>query len=206
MPDFADTWIYHITGISNLRAIMASGAILSDMALCSVPHQVIGYGHIKQRRMTEYRVPCCPGAPFVGEFVPFYYSPRSVMLYTVNIGSTGLPPGCQRDIVHLVSTINSATAHGTDWAISDGNAGAAHTSFYGTLDSLASLDWNAINERNWSGRQHQKSAEFLVRDQVPWSAIRGIGCFDERAAAAVAAVLSGATHAPQVKVLPEWYY
>ena len=44
---------------------------------------VIGYTHIKERRMKQIRVACC-GGRFVGEFVPFYYCPRSPMLFTTN--------------------------------------------------------------------------------------------------------------------------
>ena len=53
--DPATTRLYHITDVSNLPAITATGGLLSDVALGSVPHQVIGYDHIKRRRMTAYR-------------------------------------------------------------------------------------------------------------------------------------------------------
>jgi ssDNA thymidine ADP-ribosyltransferase, DarT len=88
----ANTCIYHITDVANLPRILQSGGLYSDAALAAVggPAQQIGYGHIKQRRMTQYRVDCC-GNRFVGEFVPFYFCPRSVMLYTINQGNTGLP-------------------------------------------------------------------------------------------------------------------
>lgn len=88
-----DPTIYHITEISNLPSIIHNG-LVSDALLANVPHAVIGYSNIKERRMTEYRVPCC-GNRFVGEFVPFYYCPRSPMLYTINNGNTGKPVGHQ---------------------------------------------------------------------------------------------------------------
>ena len=97
----AATRLFHITDVSNLSAVLAASCLLSDVALAGGAHQVIGYGHIKQRRMTQYRVPCC-GNRFVGEFVPFYFCPRSPMLFTVNRGATGRTPGCQKDIVHMV--------------------------------------------------------------------------------------------------------
>lgn len=203
---FSDTWIYHITGIANLASIARTG-LQSDLAIGSIPHQVIGYSHIKARRMTEYRVPCCPGNPFVGNFVPFYYCPRSPMLFTINKGNTGLKPGCQRDIVHLATTIGDVIAHRPDWAISDGNAGAEHTSFASNEEALEKLDWEAIRSNSWTGKTHQKSAEFLVRDAVPWTAIRGIGCIDDAAKKRVEQALKPVTkHLPEVKIFPKWYY
>src|SRR5688572_18575557 len=107
MPiDIAVTSIYHITDIENLPAILATGGLVSDVALADAgaKPEVIGYAHIKHRRMHVTQIPCC-GNRFVGEFVPFYYCPRSPMLYTINRGNTGRPAGCQRTIVHLVSTV-----------------------------------------------------------------------------------------------------
>lgn len=117
-----NTLIYHITDIANFRGIVAGGGLSSDVAMAPFNPEVIGYDHIKKRRATEIQVGCC-GDRFVGEFVPFYYCPRSPMLFSINNGNTGRPAGCQRSILHLVSKVGLALNGATDWAISDGNAG-----------------------------------------------------------------------------------
>ena len=203
--DPATTRLYHITDVINLPAILAAGGLLSDVALGSAPHQVIGYDHIKRRRMTVYRIPCC-GQRFVGEFVPFYFCPRSPMLYTVNTGSTGRPAGCQSRIVHLVTTVARAVALGQAWAISDGNAGAAYAAFAADLAALDSLDWSAIRATQWQGRTIQKSAEFLVADRFPWQAIEAIGCPSVQVTQQVANLLAGEAQVPAIATQPTWYY
>lgn len=207
MPhDPATTHLYHITHVDNLPSIIADGALLSDVKVNKVPHRDIGYSHIKMRRMTENRVPCCRNR-FVGEFVPFYFCPRSPMLYTVNQGRSGLPPGCQTDIVHLVTTVAAAVALGKPFAISDGNAGAGYALYRGDLAALDEhLNWDAINAWYWSQVTHFKSAEFLVADRFEWSAIRAIGCQNAATAAAVARHLRASAHKPTVSVEPIWYY
>ncbi len=120
----------HITSLENLGAILESGGLKSDAALANTSHSVIGYPHIKQRRLTQYTVDCC-GDRFVGEFVPFYFCPRSPMLYTINQGYTGKTPGCQKEILHLVTTLVNARGLGRDWAIS------AETRVLGTPHSPA---------------------------------------------------------------------
>ena len=90
--------IYHITDVANLPGILAARGLRSDIAMAEPNPEVIGYSHIKHRRMTQIRVDSC-GGRFVGEFVPFYFCPRSPMLYTVNLGNTGRTPGCQQTIV-----------------------------------------------------------------------------------------------------------
>jgi len=198
--------IYHITNVENLPSILAAGGLWSDVRMAQQRSAtVIGYGHIKERRMKEIRVPCC-GDRFVGEFVPFYFCPRSPMLYTLNRGNTGLPVGCQRSVVHLVSTVEVGINQGKDWAVSDGNAGAFHTSFDATLDAIAGLDWESIHSPDWQGRTHQKMAEFLVADSFPWTGIHHIGCHNATVAGQVNALLQNQVHHPLVNVQPSWYY
>lgn len=197
--------IYHITDIDNLPGILAEGGLHSDANVTAQKPTVIGYSHIKTRRLTEIRVNCC-GNRFVGEFVPFYYCPRSPMLYTINRGNAGRPAGCQRTIVHLVSTIGIAVGLEREWAISDGNAGASHTWFYDDLSDLRMLDWNAIRATNWQGKTHEKHAEFLVADFFPWNGFTKIGCYNRDAAGSVSNAIAKETHKPVVTVETDWYY
>jgi hypothetical protein len=197
--------IFHITDVENLASIRALGGLRCDAAMTGKTPLTIGYDHIKQRRLQHIPIPCC-GHRFVGEFVPFYYCPRSPMLYAINQGHTGRPAGCQRSILHLVSTVSIALELYQPWAVSDGNAGAFHTLFHNNLDALAQLPWAAIQKTQWQGASHHKQAEFLVADFFPWSAIVEVGCHNEQTAARVRQELQGQAHCPLVHVKPEWYY
>jgi hypothetical protein len=197
--------IYHITDVENLPGILAEGGLQSDALIAEKNPAVIGYSHIKERRLKEIRVACC-GGRFVGEFVPFYFCPRSPMLFTINKGNTGRPAGCQRTIVHLVSSVQASVGLGRAWAVSDGNAGAFHTWFGSTLDALKTLDWAAIRATDWRGKTHQKSAEFLVAEFFPWAGIHAIGCHNNGVAKQVRELLDSQHHRPTVTVEPTWYY
>lgn len=198
--------IYHITDVANLSGILAEAGLHSDarMAQRAQPAK-IGYDHIKARRMTQLRVACC-GNRYVGEFVPFNFCPRSPMLFTINLGNTGRSPGCQKDIVHLVSTVALGTGLGRAWAISDGNAGAYYATFGAKLSFLKTLDWPAIQARDWRGMVHQKAAEFLVADFFPWDAIVEIGCHNENTRKNVLTLINDQSYQPTVVTHPEWYY
>lgn len=206
MVDPAQVHIYHITDLSNLAAILVADGLHSDADMARRnPALVIGYDHIKKRRLQEITVPCC-GGRYVGEFVPFYFCPRSPMLLAVNNGRTGRPVGCQRTIVHLVSTMAVGIATGRRWAVSTGNAGAYHTTFDDHLMAVSMLDWDSINAHQWSGRQHQKQAEFLLADFYPWQGFHAIGCHNADTARQVSNLLAGIEHRPAVSVQPGWYY
>jgi len=199
--------IYHITQIANLQAILQMNRLLSDAAMIRQNHNTspIGDTEIKRRRLHDIQIDC-PPYKNVGEFVPFYYCPRSPMLYRINKGGTGLNPGCQKDIVHLVSNVQLATNCGQPWVIADGNAGAYHTSFTDQLAGLHSLNWAAINSRYWSQVMHQKQAEFLVLDYYAWTNITSIGCYDNPAAQKVGAIVRTSAHQPSINKMPGWYF
>lgn len=205
--DLAATRIYHITDVENLPAIIAQGGLFSDHAMSQNggPAVQIGFGHIKGRRLTEIRVDCCDDK-FVGQFVPFYYCPRSIMLFTVNQGNTGRPKGCQESIIHLVSNVALASNLGRKWAISDGNAGARAVTFSSNHGALDSLNWTAINAKYWSDFTFEKQAEFLVEHFFPMSAFVGIGCHNDTTSRRVQDILAQANLSIQVKTLPGWYY
>jgi hypothetical protein len=103
--------IYHITDVANLPGIIKDQALHSDAVMAKRDPEIIGYGHIKKRRLHEIVVPCCECRK-VGEFVPFYFCPRSPMLFTLNKGYTGRPAGCQTTVIHLVSTMAAGPPDG----------------------------------------------------------------------------------------------
>jgi hypothetical protein len=129
------------------------------------------------------------------------------MLYTVNLGNTGRPAGCQVDIVHLVSSVAAALKLNRPWAISDVNAGTDYAVFSNNLNALETLDWNAIQTRQWKGKMSAKQAEFLLLDRFEWSSISAIGCHNANTAAKVSATLRQhpGPH-PSVLVENSWYY
>ncbi len=75
--------LYHITHVDNLPAILAAGGLQSDAAMMAQggPSASIGMSSIKQRRL-GLPVRCHPG-DHVGDYVPFYFCPRSIMLYLI---------------------------------------------------------------------------------------------------------------------------
>ena len=202
--------IYHITHIDNLKNIFESGGLVSDAQIHEkqVVTNPIGYAHIKHRRLFENRVLCFQQG-YVGEFVPFYYCPRSPMLFTINKGNGTQPSGCQSSIVHLVSTA-SVAMQAANWAVCYGNAGAGYLTqndYSNSPDALDGLAWNIIGSNQWSGdAMHKKQSEFLVKDFFPLGGILQIGCYDQIAVNKVNQLILPSQHRPIVSVQRGWYY
>jgi hypothetical protein len=143
--------IYHITHIDNLPNIAASMGLVSDAnrIASGLSCSLVGMSTIKQRRLDEIQVSCHSGTT-VGQYVPFYFCPRSIMLYILHMGNhpeVGYKGG-QQPIVHLQADFNTvikwANSNTVRWAFSDGNAGAYSTTFYNHPSKLSEIDWAAV--------------------------------------------------------------
>jgi hypothetical protein len=208
------TRIYHITHVDNLALILSDSGLLSDaeMVARGAPQVAIGMSEIKQNRM---RLPVkCHKGDTVGEYVPFYFCPRSIMLYLLYMANhPGLTyRGGQGPIIHLEFDLERmaewATDSGSRWAFTLANAGAAYAPFRSNLAQLTEVDWSAVANRDFRDAhvKEGKQAEFLVQRFVPWSLVERIGVRSEQVQACVLAVLAGAAHQPPVDVLPQWYF
>lgn len=210
---FEDRLIFHITHIDNLPSIIADGRLWSDHHVQMSPNQrtVIGYSTIKRRRLHQYRVSCYP-TTFVGQYVPFYFCPRSPMLCAIHKKNENLAyQGGQSRIVHLVSNIGEAiqSSSGRPWAFTDGNAGSEYARFCNDLTQFDRyVDWNAVSAKYWSDPtlKERKQAEFLVYESFPWSSVLEIAAIRQEVVSEVQRILENAEHQPNVVSKPEWYY
>jgi len=207
--------IYHITHIDNLPMIISAGQLLSDAAIAqqSAAPQVIGMPSIKKRRLQELEVPCHPGTK-VGEYVPFNFCPRSVMLYVIHCANHPelTYHGGQEFIIHLEADLHLvvrwANGNGVRWAFSLSNAGARYTEFRSDLDDLHILDWSAIaaNDFRDPDVKERKQAEFLVHGSFPFELVERIGVQTQAINQRVLRVLSTSTYRPILEIRSDWYF
>jgi ssDNA thymidine ADP-ribosyltransferase, DarT len=204
--------LYHICHVDRLPPIIASGGLLSDAAVveAAAPGTVIGMNHIKQRRMTELQLSSHPGL-YVGQCVPFYFCPRSIMLYLIHMRNADLAyKGGQGPIVHLEADLQATVAwannQGQRWAFTLSNAGAYYFEDRADLARLGEVNWEAVGARNWSAHKEGKQAEFLLEERFPWHLIERIGVLSQPIATQVAHALPVGGHRPPVQLMPAWYY
>jgi hypothetical protein len=107
-PPPSNPCVYHITHVSNLPRIIAAGGLVSDAAILKAggPAASIGMSNIKQRRLS---LPTCHPGVNVGDCVPFYFCPRSIMLYVIHCANHPdlTYRGGQGPIVHLEIDLGS---------------------------------------------------------------------------------------------------
>ena len=204
--------IYHICHVDRLASIVASGGLLSDAAILqqALPGTVIGMNTIKQRRLHELTLTSHPQL-HVGHCVPFYFCPRSVMLFLIHRRNPELTyQGGQELIIHLEAdlqaTVAWANAQQRRWAFTLSNAGAYYFEDRADLAQLGEINWDAVQARDWRQHKEGKQAEFLVEQNFPWHLVERIGVHSRPAHSQVSHALPVLGHRPVVEIQATWYY
>jgi hypothetical protein len=207
--------IYHITHVRNLPRILTEAGLWSDAKRLELGLDcaIVGMSEIKRRRLEDLEVGCHPGTR-VGHYVPFYFCPRSIMLYILHRGNHPELEyrGGQTPIIHLQADLHevvmNANRHGLRWAFSNSNAGARYTNFFASLEQLEQVDWAAVRASDFrdSRIKDGKQAEFLVFDYFPWTWVEKVGVTNQTVLEQVKSTLAGATHNPPASCEPGWYF
>ncbi|MDP6951913.1 MAG: DUF4433 domain-containing protein, partial [Alphaproteobacteria bacterium] len=172
--------IYHIVHVDRLPSIVADNGLLCDAEVerRRPPGSTIRMSNIKQRRLNDLRLTSHRDL-YVGDCVPFYFCPRSVMLYVIHMANDPQLSfrGGQGPIVHLRAdlrqTVAWADANDRRWAFTLANAGSRYFEDRADLSQLDEIDWSAVRSRQWGGSgipssvKEAKQSEFLLEHAFP---------------------------------------
>jgi len=210
--------LYHIVHVDRLSSIVSDGYLWCDeeIARRSPEGTIIGMHAIKERRLTRCRLASHPGL-FVGQCVPFYFCPRSVMLYVIYCRNHEELEykGGQNPIVHLEAdlfdTVAWAGENGKRWAFTLSNAGSTYFEDHCDLAQLKEINWEAVEAIRWSGDiscsvKEGKQAEFLVEHSFPWQLVSRIGVYSMGIANQARRALGDNIHRPDIEIVKAWYY
>ena len=223
MPPAAKPKIYHIVHMDQLSSIIADGHLWCDAQIARREvarlgtGSTIGLSSIKQRRLNELQLTSHPSL-YVGQCVPFYFCPRSVMLYVISRAdhSELAYHGGQRPIIHFEADVHRSVAwadgNGYRWAFTLSNAGAHYFEDRSNLARLDEIDWDAVRANRWAGEgihpsvKEGRQAEFLAEQSFPRELVSRIGVRSPQIRERVADILPEAGHQPRVEIMPGWYY
>lgn len=204
--------IYFIISIKNLTSVLKEGALLCQTTVETrgLERASIAHSNIKARRATT-RVPVPPYG-MLADYVPFYFAPRSPMLFVINKGGVEGYTEKQGSIVYLVSSTEAVVEHGLKYAFTDGHGTMAITKFYQDVNDLDKIDWRIMKERIWRDsdedpdRKRRRQAEFLVFQCFPFEYVSRLAVYDTTMQLMVQALLQESPYRQDVQLQPAWYY
>jgi ssDNA thymidine ADP-ribosyltransferase, DarT len=144
--------------VDNLASILAEGGLWCDARLATRTASAtsIGIGDLQSRRLM-LPVKCYPG-DLVGGYVPFYFCPRSIMLYLIHRANHPnlAYRGGQGRILHLELDLNEliswANGEGPSrrWAFTLSNGSAYYAEFRHRVEHLDQIDWVSVAANDFS--------------------------------------------------------
>ncbi|MCF8451416.1 MAG: DUF4433 domain-containing protein [Taibaiella sp.] len=137
----------------------------------------------------------------IGEYVPFYFTPRSIMQYNIVSGYWApevpkLPP----QYLLIVQCRIDVLAGLERFFFTDGQANSKLTKHYADLQYINEIDWHCIQHGDFGksdgdyDRLRRYQAEFLVHQHVPVNAINALFVYNEKAATFVKEKLADASN------------
>lgn len=206
------TKVLHFTHIDHLRTIVERGLLSDTLAHeGGVLSTEVGNTGIKDRRRIR-QVPFGAGG-CVADYVPFYFAPRSPMMYAIANGNVTTYTGGTARLIYLVTSLERLAVVGCQPLLTDRNAALAYAEYrlFDPSDLLDDgfIDWEVMGAKYWGdfddGRE-RRMAEALVHRDVPWDAVLAIVVQNEAIANEVRAVLASVGSTLEVHVRPRWYF
>lgn len=137
---------------------------------------------ISTRARWPVRVP--PGG-LLNDYVPFYFTPFSVMMHNINTGWSGVTKHPKQDILILVSSLRRVADMGLEFLFTDSHANNSLARYYSDLADLDKVDWPLLQARDFKrdpddpAKFGRYQAEALVYQHCPLQGLSGIVCYTE---------------------------
>ncbi len=204
------TLIYRITHYKNLPFILQNGLHCPNSDIQDPDFIQIGFPSLINKR-DNCSVPIEPYGT-LADYVPFYFTTKSPMLYVITIGNhpevIKTPP---EEIIYIVSSVERLEELTIRYVFTDRHAKLSYAQFYNKYADLKKLNWDIIESDKWgtkygTERKEIKQAECLIYQNLPLSAIIGIGCKTERLYNIVKTMLRTSAQKIIIKIKPEWYF
>lgn len=196
-------YVFRLTHIDNIKYIMSKGLVRASSPLRDENYVSIGDVQVrKDRKYQGYQL---------SDFMPFYFGPRSPMLYVIQHGFNGVPKVKPEDIVYCVIRIEDIIKNDIDCIFTDGHALSSLTNYYyksslANLNNIVNYDdvystyWNIEDDPDLKRR---KEAELLINEDLPAQYIRGIVVYNETAKEHL---ISIGVDANLIVVMPGYYF
>jgi hypothetical protein len=164
--------LFHITHVSNIPGILASGIFSHTRAHKSTLFKKdISNQSINQKRSRPENINNYP----IHDYAPLYINPQNPMLESLCIQRN------LRDDLVLIK-VNPNILVNTNVLFTDGNAAEESSKFYNNLEDFNKLDWKVISESyyfQYSEGKRIKCSEVLVHEKISLPYIDELISFNE---------------------------
>lgn len=177
------THAFRMTHIDNIPHIMQHGIVRADSPNRNPDYVAIGDSSvIDSRREKEFQ------GIKIGNCIPFYFGPRTPMLYVIHYGHNGVKRVHPSKIVYCVIELADIVRNQISCFFTDGHALNGITKFYNgnrlpeINDLISREDVFAIRwDTEDNDLKRRKEAELLIFSDLPYEYIKMFVVYDDEA-------------------------
>jgi hypothetical protein len=178
--------IFRITHRNNVPWILDHGLHCRKSPIVDPNFVTIGNPDLIEKRY-DHPAKCAVGGT-LGDYIPFYFTPCSPMLYNILTGWRGLRRREKEEIVVLVSSLHAVEDAGIPFFFTDRHALLALSESSTSLADLDRIDWPRLRNRDFRhdpdepDKVDRYQAEALIYRHLPVGALLGIVCYNDSVA------------------------
>lgn len=202
--------IWRIVHRDNLPWILDNGLHCRNSPLKDPSFVNIGNPELIDKR-AHRAVPMAPGGT-LSDYVPFYFTPFSVMMKNIHSGWGGIRQRSNAEIVLLVSSLRRVQEKGIPFLFTNGHAYPPDTRFFNDLSDLSVIDWGILQRRDFKRdlddpkKLERYQAEALIHQLLPVSGLVGAVCYTEAIQSDIEQLILARDLSLQVVARTEWYF
>jgi len=202
--------IFRLIHCDNLPWILDHGLHAKNGGKTDPNYRNIGNPDLIDKR-SRRAVPIPPGGT-LSDYVPFYFTPFSIMMLNIKTGYGGVRHVPNREIAILVSSLRRIQELGIPFVFTNQHAYPAAAEYFNDLADLDRIDWPLLQSRDFRhdpddpGRKERYQAEALIWKHVPLDALLGICCHNETVRSTLQAGIDRRELALRIQAQPNWYF
>ncbi len=139
--------IFRIVHVRNLPWIIDNGLHCPNSDTQDPNYVSIGHASLIDKR--AHRTVPIPPDGTLSDYVPFYFTPFSIMLYNIKTGYGGIAKRETEEIAIVVSSIHRLKELGLPFVFTNQHAYAVDTDFYSDIEDLSNIDWPLLQRRDF---------------------------------------------------------
>lgn len=202
--------IWRISHRDNFPWILRNGLHSRSSAQHDPNYVNIGNPELISKRATRV-VPVAPRGT-LNDYVPFYFTPFSPMMYNIYTGRGAVPKRNNEEICILVSSVHTVAQLGLPYVFTDRHAYTALAEFFNSQADLTKIDWPLLQSRNFARNANDPEqieryqAEALVHQHLPVAGLLGVVCYTDTVKNDIEAQCKTTGVQLDVRALPQWYF
>lgn len=202
--------IWRIVHRDNLNWILDNGLHCANSGITAPHYEAIGNQDLISRRGSRV-VPIVPGG-VLADYVPFYFTPFSPMMYNIYTGRGGVNQRANEDILILVSSLPKIQEKGIPFVFTDRHAYTQLAEFSSNISELGKLDWPLLQQRNFQRNPNDPvqieryQAEALIYNHCPIDSLIGVVCYTDELKLSIEHEVAQRGLTLDVQKLPQWYF